>query len=101
MKLDNKKIFQTLNPNKVWVPILIGLAIIVAMFYFDPNLTMENLHVVVDASPFFIFLSILVIFLRDFGYVYRIREITDRHLTWTRAFYVIMLWEFASAVTPP
>ena len=34
MKLDNKKIFQTLNPNKVWVPILIGLAIIFAMFYF-------------------------------------------------------------------
>ncbi|MDA1267995.1 MAG: lysylphosphatidylglycerol synthase transmembrane domain-containing protein [Bacteroidetes bacterium] len=100
MKLDNKKIFQTLNPNKVWVPILIGLAIVFAMFYFDPNLTMENLRVVVNVSPFFIFLSILVIFLRDFGYMYRIREITDRHLTWTRAFYVIILWEFASAVTP-
>jgi len=100
MKLDNKKIFQTLNPNKVWVPILIGLAIVIAMFYFDPNLTVENLRVVVDASPFFIFLSILVILVRDFGYVYRIRELTDRHLTWTRAFYVIMLWEFASAVTP-
>jgi uncharacterized protein (TIRG00374 family) len=100
MKLDNKKIFQTLNPNKVWVPILIGLAIVIAMFYFDPNLTTENLRVIVDASPFFIFLSILVIFLRDFGYIYRIREITDRQLTWTRSFYVIMLWEFASAVTP-
>jgi uncharacterized protein (TIRG00374 family) len=66
----------------------------------DPNLTTENLRVVVDASPLFIFLSIFVIFLRDFGYVYRIRELTDRHLTWTRAFYVIILWEFASAVTP-
>ena len=52
MKLDNKKIFQTLNPNRVWVPILIGLAIVIAMFYFDPNLTVENLRVVVDASPF-------------------------------------------------
>jgi uncharacterized protein (TIRG00374 family) len=100
MKLDNKKIFQTLNPNKVWVPILIGLAIVFAMFYFDPNLTTENLRVVVDVSPFFIILSILVIFIRDFGYVYRIRELTDRHLTWTRSFYVIILWEFASAVTP-
>jgi uncharacterized protein (TIRG00374 family) len=48
----------------------------------------------------FIFLSILVIFFRDFGYVYRIREITDRQLTWTRSIYVIILWEFASAVTP-
>ena len=100
MNLDNKKIFQTLNPNKIWVPILIGLGIIVAMFYFDPNLTMENLHVVVDASPLFIFLAILVIFLRDFGYVYRIRELTDRQLTWTRSIYVIIIWEFASAVTP-
>lgn len=100
MKLDNKKIFQTLNPNKVWVPILIGLGIVFALFYSDPNLTTDNLRVVVDASPFFIFLSIFVIFCRDFGYVYRIREITDRQLTWSRAIYVIILWEFASAVTP-
>lgn len=100
MKLDNKKIFQTLNPNKVWVPVIIGLGIVFALFYFDPNLTSANLKVVVDASPFFILLSIVVIFFRDFGYVYRIREITDRQLTWTRAIYVIVLWEFASAVTP-
>ncbi|MCE2708466.1 MAG: lysylphosphatidylglycerol synthase transmembrane domain-containing protein [Bacteroidota bacterium] len=100
MNIDNKKIFQTLNPNKVWLPIIIGLGIVFAMFYFDPNLSVENLRVIVDASPFFIFLSIVVIFCRDFGYIYRIREITDKHLTWTRAFYVIILWEFASAVTP-
>lgn len=100
MKLDNKKIFQTLNPNKVWWPVVIGLGIVFALFYFDPNLTSENLKVVVDASPLFILLSILVIFFRDFGYVYRIREITDRQLTWTRSIYVIILWEFASAVTP-
>ncbi len=100
MKLDNKKIFQTLNPNKVWWPVVIGLGIVFALFYLDPNLTSENLKVVVDASPLFIFLSILVIFFRDFGYVYRIREITDRQLTWTRSIYVIILWEFASAVTP-
>ncbi|NDE62608.1 MAG: TIGR00374 family protein, partial [Cyclobacteriaceae bacterium] len=100
MKIDNKKIFQTLNPNKVWLPIIIGLGIVFAMFYLDPNLSAENLRVIVDASPFFIFLSLVVIFCRDFGYIYRIREITDKHLSWTRAFYVIILWEFASAVTP-
>ncbi|HSF55883.1 MAG TPA: lysylphosphatidylglycerol synthase transmembrane domain-containing protein [Algoriphagus sp.] len=100
MKLDNKKIFQTLNPNKVWVPVLIGIGIVFAMFYLDPNLTTENLKVVKDASIPWLFFAILVLFFRDFGYVYRIREITDRHLTWTRAIYVIILWEFASAVTP-
>ncbi len=100
MKLDNKKIFKTLNPNKVWVPVIIGLGIVFAMFYFDPSITAESLKGVFDASIPWLFFAILVLFFRDFGYVYRIREITDRHLTWTRAIYVIILWEFASAVTP-
>lgn len=100
MKLDNKKIFQTLNPNKVWVPILIGLGIVFAMFYFDPSINAKNLSVIFDASLAWIFLAILVIIFRDAGYVYRIREVTDKHLSWSRAIYVIILWEFASAVTP-
>lgn len=100
MKLDNKKIFQTLNPNKIWVPVLIGIGIVFAMFYLDPNITVENLKVVFDASIGWLLFAVAVLFFRDFGYVYRIRELTDRHLTWTRAIYVIILWEFASAVTP-
>lgn len=100
MKLDNKKIFKTLNPNKVWFPIIIGLGIVFAMFYFDPSINGDTLNVVFDASLPWIFVAILVILFRDAGYVYRIREITDKHLSWSRAIYVIILWEFASAVTP-
>lgn len=100
MKLDNKKIFKTLNPNKVWVPIIIGLGIVFSMFYLDPSITAGSLKGVFDASIPWLFFAVLVLFFRDFGYVYRIREITDRQLTWTRAIYVIVLWEFASAVTP-
>ncbi len=100
MKLDNKKIFETLNPNKVWVPILIGLGIVFAMFYFDPSVNYETLKGVFDASLPFVFLAILLIIFRDAGYVYRIRTITNKELTWVRAIYVIILWEFASAVTP-
>lgn len=100
MKIDSKKIFETLNPNKVWVPILIGLGIVFAMFYFDPSVTEESLKGVFDASIPWLILAIVVILFRDLGYVYRIREITQHHLTWVRAIYVIILWEFASAVTP-
>lgn len=100
MKLDNKKIFETLNPNKVWVPVLIGVGIVFLMFYLDPNVNAKTLKGVFDASAWGIFLAILVILGRDAGYIYRIREITDRQLSWTRALYVIILWEFASAVTP-
>ena len=100
MKLDNKKIFETLNPNKVWVPVLIGIGIVFLMFYLDPSVNAKTLSSVFDASFWGILIAIIVILGRDLGYIYRIREITDRQLTWTRALYVIILWEFASAVTP-
>lgn len=100
MKLDNKKVFATLNPNKVWVPVLIGLGIVFAMFYADPSVNADTLRGVFDASFSWILVAIAVILFRDAGYVYRIREITGRTLTWQRSIYVIILWEFASAVTP-
>lgn len=50
------------------------------------------------------FLWILVALLcavgRDFFYMLRIRLLTHNELTWKASFYVIMLWEFASALSP-
>lgn len=100
MKLDNKQIFATLNPNKVWFPVLIGLGIIFLMFYLDPSINAKTLKGVFDGSIWWILLAIVVILCRDIGYMYRIRVVTDKHLTWSRALYVIILWEFSSAVTP-
>lgn len=37
---------------------------------------------------------------RDFFYMLRIRLLTHNELTWKASFYVIMLWEFASALSP-
>ncbi|SEJ11553.1 hypothetical protein SAMN05192553_102457 [Cyclobacterium xiamenense] len=100
MKLDNREIFKTLNPNKVWVPVLIGIGIVFFMFYMDPTVNAQTLRGVFDASIWSLLLALVFIVMRDAGYVFRIREITDKHLTWGRAIYVIILWEFASAVTP-
>ena len=44
--------------------------------------------------------ALLMVVLRDVGYIYRIRLLTDKFLTWRKSFDVIMLWEFASALTP-
>lgn len=51
-------------------------------------------------SSMFIALAILMIFVRDIGYIIRIRLLTDKKLTWYRSFIVIMMWEFASALSP-
>ena len=37
---------------------------------------------------------------RDLFYMLRIRILTDKALSWKSSFYVIMIWEFASTLTP-
>lgn len=37
---------------------------------------------------------------RDLGYMWRIRTLTKKALSWPQSFRVIMLWEFASALAP-
>lgn len=44
--------------------------------------------------------ALLMVALRDLGYMYRIRLLTDKFLSWRKSFDVIMLWEFSSALTP-
>lgn len=51
-------------------------------------------------STMFIVLAVLMIFVRDLGYIIRIRLLTEKKLSWYRSFLVIMIWEFASALSP-
>lgn len=51
-------------------------------------------------TVFFLLLSLVMMFCRDFGYMIRIRHLTDKQLSWKQSFRVIMIWEFASAMTP-
>ena len=100
MDLGKKEIFGTLNPNKVWIPIAISLGIVFYIFYADPNITSESLGKIFEAAWLPIVVTLILIFFRGAGYVYRIRTISQRELNWTDSIYVIILWEFASAVTP-
>ena len=45
-------------------------------------------------------LACLMMVLRDVFYMIRIRVLTDKKLSWKQSFRVIMMWEFASALTP-
>ncbi len=100
--MDNRseKALKTLNPNKAIIPVVIGLAIVLYLFFTDPDLTVDNLKLIFKASFPVLLLSFLVLFARDLGYIYRIRTLTNKDLTWKSSIYVILLWEFASAVTP-
>ena len=100
MTQDTGKIFKTLNPNKVWIPVLFGLGIVAYLFYSDPNVSAENLALIQNARPGMLSLALLMIVFRAILYIFRIKVIAKEHLDWTSSVYVILLWEFASAVTP-
>ncbi len=50
----------------------------------------------------FLYLGLAILFMigRDFFYMIRIRILTKNQLTWKQSFYTIMIWEFASALSP-
>lgn len=100
MTRDPGKIFKTLNPNKIWIPVFFGVGIVVYLFYSDPNVSSEQLSLILHTHPGMFVLAILMILVRAILYIFRIKIIAKEHLDWTGSLYVIILWEFASAVTP-
>ncbi|MFA0962170.1 lysylphosphatidylglycerol synthase transmembrane domain-containing protein [Roseivirga sp. BDSF3-8] len=100
MDIDSKKIFKTLNPKNVWIPIVIGVGIVFYLFASDESIRVEDLRLVLNAKTLPIILAFLVLFMRDAGYVARLRTITGKELSWGSCVFTIIMWEFASAVTP-
>ncbi len=51
-------------------------------------------------STLWILISIGMMVLRDLGYMWRLRILSDKTLTWRQCFEISMLWEFSSAISP-
>ncbi|MDD2982746.1 MAG: lysylphosphatidylglycerol synthase transmembrane domain-containing protein [Crocinitomicaceae bacterium] len=51
-------------------------------------------------SFFWILMALLFMVGRDLAYMWRIRILTQKRLSWKSSFHTIMLWEFASALSP-
>ncbi|HEY4650335.1 MAG TPA: lysylphosphatidylglycerol synthase transmembrane domain-containing protein, partial [Pontibacter sp.] len=98
MALTKEELQKKFSARKIVLPMLLGLGVIGYMLY--RNYEPSQLHTLQQASPFWAGMALLVLFVRDFGYIYRIRYITEKALSWKQSFNVIMLWEFASCVLP-
>lgn len=51
-------------------------------------------------STLCLLIALFFAFMRDFMYMYRIRLLSDKQLSWKQSIQLIMLWEFGSAITP-
>ncbi|WP_234408568.1 lysylphosphatidylglycerol synthase transmembrane domain-containing protein [Marinilabilia salmonicolor] len=98
---DNSgKIIKSINPSKIILPILIGLSVTGFLLYreFEPG--SFSFVRFTFWSVFWLLVSFLLMAVRDFGYMLRIRILTNNELSWKKVFNIIMLWEFTSAITP-
>lgn len=86
--------------RSAFYPIIIGLGVVGFLFYrqFNPS-ALDVIHFT-KWSVFWLIIAFCFMALRDFGYMLRLRVLTDNMLSFRQSFRVIMLWEFTSAITP-
>lgn len=96
----SEKVLKIFSWKRISAAVLIGLLGATFLLYnsFDKT-AFENVQWSLK-SVFFLLIALCMMITRDLAYMYRIRVLTDYRLTWRKSFDVIMLWEFASALTP-
>ena len=99
-KKSDKDLLKSVSPGKIFIPIAIGLAYIGYMMYKEVDLDKLTSIQLAKYAVIWIILAFLMMVIRDFGYIVRLKILSDGKFTWLQAFRVIMLWEFTSAVTP-
>ncbi|NIK73174.1 hypothetical protein FHS56_000660 [Thermonema lapsum] len=98
MKIQEQDILRKLSPKRTFIPLLIGLLSTVVIFYwtYEPS----QWQYFWQASLPALLGAIAALLVRDGGYTARIRYLSQKELGWRGSLYSILLWEFASAVTP-
>ncbi len=101
---SNSNALKTFRPWKIYLAIFLGLGGTTFLFYNNlskSNLTFGDLLYNIS-NPYWLWIiaAIIVLFIRDAGYMYRIKHLTNNHLSWNGSIFTILLWEFSSAITP-
>jgi glycosyltransferase 2 family protein len=100
MDAQQKKILDFFRVRRIMVPVVLGLGVATFLLVRSFDITAFREVNWTPQSYFYIFMSLVMMVIRDAAYMYRLRVLTDGQISWRRSFEVIMLWEFASAVTP-
>ena len=100
MSKQEDKILRTFSRPRILFAVGLGLAVSFYLLYRQFDLAVFNTINWTATTFFWLFIALCLQALRDLAYMYRLRLLTDKDISWRRSFDAIMLWEFASAVTP-
>ncbi len=94
------QIVKIFSPQRIILAVILGLAVSMYMIFKDFNLAKyQEIHWSLNGLIYFI-LALVMMFIRDLAYIYRLQILTEGRISWLHGFQVIMLWEFSSALTP-
>ena len=99
-KKKSSPIRQLLSPQKIAIPIAIGLGVATYMLVTEVDFDAMKSIQFSWQSIGWLLVALLMVGFRDLGYMVRLRILSDQTISWRNVFDDIMLWEFSSAVTP-
>ncbi|MCL2291052.1 MAG: flippase-like domain-containing protein [Bacteroidetes bacterium] len=98
MQAPSPNIKSTFSLKRVLIPIAIGIGFSAYSLYVsDFDFTALK---GITVSLQYILLALVCMVMRDLMYIIRLRILTEKRLSWLDSWHVVMLWEFASSVTP-
>lgn len=100
MQSNGDEIIKKFHPSKIILPIIIGLGITAFLIIKDFDKEAYAKISWGSTTFFWVFMALVMMVIRDVAYMYRLRILTEKAISWGRSFVVIMLWEFASAISP-
>jgi glycosyltransferase 2 family protein len=96
---EQQKAMKWFTLRRILVPVIIGLFVTFWLIIKDIRHG-YSLFEVTGGVVFWFACAVILQGIRDIAYMVRIRFLTDWQLTWRESFHVVMMWEFASSVTP-
>lgn len=98
--IQETSVLNSIKLSRIIPPIIIGLAVVVWLMF--KQLDMNELSKINwDFHIFFwLFMAVLMYIIRHLFYSWRLRIMTDNEFSWPKSIELIVLWEFASSVSP-
>jgi len=97
---EQKKVLKKFSRTRVLIPVFIGLGVSAWLLWSNFQTDAFSFMNWSYHTVLFLALALVMMGIRDLGYIYRIRVLTDYKLKWKNAFQIIYLWEFSSAISP-
>ena len=99
--MENQKALKVLNPKSVLIPIIIAIGFVIFLLLQDDELATDTIEVLSSISPLILIWVLVFIGAKDLLNTFRLKFISSSEFGLSNALSVILLWEFAIAVTPP